>query len=272
MSSPLERKMRKYTHSKTAGIRWMANEARDVEVYLVQRAQSVRYCQGGGGGGGLNAFVEVAMVLRITRHPFCKLSMLYPFVPSFLFASFLLLDSSTFISSLCKTPFLRLPRIDIESFSISIFLCFDSRLVNSFYFSPSSCLSSFFISNFFIYDLFHLLSFRHISRDFSLAYLVSSLAFSSFQLSFTCLFIFLPLLSCTHRSLFPFPGSIMALKRSERPLGFNLLTGKRQKKYHSYSSSKTDRGCLARSIKRLPCLRQLSGLIGCALNESILDS
>lgn len=76
----------------------------------------------------------------------------------------------------------------------------------------------------------------------------------------------------SRRSCFPFPGSIMALKRNERPLGFNLLTGKRQKKYHSYSSSKTDRGCLARSIKRLPCLRQLSGLTGCALNESILDS
>lgn len=106
------------------------------------------------------------MVLRITRHPFCKLSMLYPFVPSFLFASFLLLDSSTFISSLCKTPFLRLPRIDIESFSISIFLCFDSRLVNSFYFSPSSCLSSFFISNFFIHDLFHLSFLSYFARFF----------------------------------------------------------------------------------------------------------
>lgn len=209
------------------------------------------------------------MVLRITRHPFCKLSMLYPFVPSFLFASFLLLDSSTFISSLCKTPFLRLPRIDIESFSISIFLCFDSRLVNSFYFSSSSCLSSFFISNFFIHDLFHLSFLSYFARFF---FGISGFFARFFQLSFTCLFIFLPLLSCTHRSLFPFPGSIMALKRSERPLGFNLLTGKRQKKYHSYSSSKTDRGCLARSIKRLPCLRQLSGLIGCALNESILDS
>lgn len=89
-------------------------------------AQSVRYCRGGGGGGGLNAFVEVAMALRITRHPFCKLSMLYPFVPSFLFASFLLLASSTFISSLYKTPFLHLPRIDIE---------FSSRYP-SLFFSP----------------------------------------------------------------------------------------------------------------------------------------
>lgn len=112
-------------------------------------AQSVRYCRGGGGGGGLNAFVEVAMALRITRHPFCKLSMLYPFVPSFLFASFLLLASSTFISSLYKTPFLHLPRIDIE---------FSSRYPSLFFFPfVSLCLSPLlpFILIFIIDDLLH---------------------------------------------------------------------------------------------------------------------
>lgn len=221
-------------------------------------AQSVRYCRGGGGGGGLNAFVEVAMALRITRHPFCKLSMLYPFVPSFLFASFLLLASSTFISSLYKTPFLHLPRIDIEFSSRypSLFfpLCF------SLSFSPSSVYPNIYYrrsSSFF---------FRHIREIFSSVY-SSLLPVFSYRLPVSLSFSL-----SSRRSCFPFPGSIMALKRNERPLGFNLLTGKRQKKYHSYSSSKTDRGCLARSIKRLPCLRQLSGLTGCALNESILDS
>lgn len=222
-------------------------------------AQSVRYCRGGGGGGGLNAFVEVAMALRITRHPFCKLSMLYPFVPSFLFASFLLLASSTFISSLYKTPFLHLPRIDIE---------FSSRCPSLFFSSfVSLCLSPLlpFILIFIIDDLLHFF-FRHIREIFSLVY-SSLLPVFSYRLPVSLSFSL-----SSRRSCFPFPGSIMALKRNERPLGFNLLTGKRQKKYHSYSSSKTDRGCLARSIKRLPCLRQLSGLTGCALNESILDS
>ena len=48
---------------------------------------------GWGGGGGLNAFVEVAMVVRITRHPFCKLSMLYPFLSLSSFFHFYILAS-----------------------------------------------------------------------------------------------------------------------------------------------------------------------------------
>lgn len=150
-------------------------------------AQSVRYCRGGGGGGGLNAFVEVAMALRITRHPFCKFSMLYPFVPSFLFASFLLLASSTFISSLYKTPFLHLPRIDIE---------FSSRYPSLFFFPfVSLCLSSLlpFILIFIIDDLLHF--FFVIFARFFLRYILR----------------FFQFLVIVYLSLYPSPSPLVAL-------------------------------------------------------------
>lgn len=164
----------------------MRDIARCISRLRERVAQSVRYCQGGRGGGGeerwrvvFNAFVEVA-VARITRHPFRKLSMLYPF----LFASLLPLAFSTFISSLHKTrfpPFLHLLRIDIQLFfEISIFVSSFARRL----FLPSvSVLFANFIDDLF---LFFFLSFFDISF----------LRWLSFYLF---LFIFSPLVY-THRS------------------------------------------------------------------------
>ena len=134
------------------------------------------------------------------------------FIPSFLFP-----PSSTFISSLHKTtPFLHLPRIDIELPSRYPSFCF--------FFSPLILdLSTLRLSPPSIYPNNFFIDFNDLLYFFSLIYSSFLLAFSSFQLSFTCFFFLL------RRSCFPFPGSIMALKRNERPLGFNLLTGKEER-------------------------------------------
>lgn len=169
----------------------MRDIARCISRLRERVAQSVRYCQGGRGGGGeerwrvvFNAFVEVA-VARITRHPFRKLSMLYPF----LFASLLPLAFSTFISSLHKTrfpPFLHLLRIDIQLFfEISIFVSsFARRLflpsvsvlfanfiddLFLFFFFLSSIYRFFVGYRFTCFSLFFLLSYTRIAREFPLS-------------------------------------------------------------------------------------------------------
>lgn len=86
-----------------------------------QSIQSVRYCERRR-AGGLNAFGEVAMV-RITRHPFCKLSThpaLSPLPPlsslSLVLSAYLSFCPSLRLSfPLCSYVFLSLSSLSLES-------------------------------------------------------------------------------------------------------------------------------------------------------------
>lgn len=114
----------------------------------------------------------------------------------------------------------------LEHFSNILILPSYSSFVSIYLFIYFSLVFHFYLSFILVYEAFLLLQFAFLSR-FRPSF---EHALSPSQPSFIPPFITpFPPLSSASPAFSPPPESIMALKRSEPPLGFNLLTGKRQK-------------------------------------------